>query len=227
MRAVVECERDPAPVRQGRRNADQPARCGARPAPPPARTRPQARRVRAGQRASPAASTNDAAERRSSKPEVLRPAACDGALDRGSQLRPRLRDLGKPEAQERLVVLPDVTAPPAVRHDRTPAEQRLEDREAAGRVHEDVGGGEPVRHRLGEPFDLDARLAVEAGCEQRRAARRSVRSGRPRSSRERAAPPRSRPATSPTPQPPPETTTSVAPGGTAAPTRASARDRGA
>src|SRR6478752_116800 len=74
----------------------------------------------------------------------LRAAACDGALERVSELGPRLRDLGKPEAQERLVVLPDVAAPPAVGHDRTAAEQRLEDGEAAGRVHEHVGGGKPV-----------------------------------------------------------------------------------
>ena len=70
-----------------------------------------------------------------------------------------------------------------------------------------IGGGEPVRHPVGEALHHDARLAGEVVGEGRSAARRCGRRGRPRSSPSSPSASSAAPSRSPTAQPPPETST--------------------
>ena len=108
----------------------------------------------------------------------------------------------------------------AVGDDRRARRPGLQAGDAAGRVHEHVGGGQDLGHLVGEAVDAHPRFARE----QRRAA--SPPAGSLRPARQTMLPTsgtcvnsRTAPAMSPTPQPPPETTTMRPSSGGRAPAR--------
>ena len=134
-------------------------------------------------------------------------AGCEGALERAPELAARRRDLGEAEAAKRLVVAADVPASPAVRDRRAAAHQRLEHRQAAGRVHERVGGGEPVGHASVNPSTRTRGSLPNVRDERSRSSRCGRTGRRPASTPSTCSASAIAPSTSPTPQPPPETST--------------------
>ena len=130
------------------------------------------------------------------------------ASERGAELGGRARVSDETEGRHLAREERRVTGGRAVGDDRTPAREGFETRDAAGRVHEHVRGGEKVAHGSVNPRTVTrgSRRTHASSCA--RPPRRDRR-GRPptRPSSSRAA--STAPSRSPTPQPPPETTTIV------------------
>ena len=95
----------------------------------------------------------------------------------------------------------------AVGDDRRAGRLRLQAGDPAGGVHERVGGRQQLGHLVGEPVDVDARLAREGGGEPLVQLLIAPGEADDAGDLADAAELATAPSTSPTPQPPPETTT--------------------